>query len=271
MLLLLCAAALARPFRPMLRADLGVSYWDEGLKLAAYPGVQKRLWGEDGSLLFGDTFLRLEGVAAVTPSYTRLGPRVTFSPIAVLELSAHYLPSAYFGSFSSIKGFDDPGTVYTDEVLDGATRGPGLGQVWGAEATVQGKLGPVVVASFGELRGYDVWPAERVEGEYWWEPESELLLSRHDLTLSLNGLLLWEQIFDEEKGRKLYLGGMFSQSASVDTGDLWRRVGPLVNMSFDPRWSLLVLVQAYLDDRVYTTPLPPYLGLRLRRSWLPAG
>lgn len=266
-LLLWCAPARALDFQPMLRADLAGSYWDEGAKVAAYPGAQARLWGDPDSLLFGSTFLRLEGVAAVTPSYARLGPRVTFSPIAVFELSAHYLGSAYFGTFSSIKGFDDPGVVYDDEALDGSVRGPGLGSVWGVEATVQGKLGPVVVATFGDLRGWDVWPAERVVGEYWWEPEVELLLSRHDHTWALNGVLLYEHLFDEQKGRKLYLGGMYSQATSLDTADVWRRVGPMANFSLDSRWSFLLLVQAYVEDRIYTTPLPPYIGARARWTW----
>ncbi len=268
---LLSLTAHASPFKPMLRADLAASYWDEGAKVAAYPGVQKRLWGPDGSVLFGDTFLRIEGVAVLTPSYARLGPRVTFSPIAVFELSAHYLGSAYFGTFSSIKGFDDPDVVYTDDVVDAAVRGPGLGSVWGVEATLQGKVGPVIAATFGELKGWDVWPAERVQGDYWWEPESELLLSWHDNTWALNAVALYEHVFDEERGRKLYLGAMYSQSTGVDTGDRFARLGPMANIAFSDRWGLLILTQAYLDDRIYTEPLPPYIGLRLRHTWKPQG
>lgn len=271
LLLAFTAAALAGPFKPMLRADLAASYWDEGAKIAAYPGVQKRLWGEDGSMLFGDTFLRIEGVASVTPSYARLGPRVTFSPIAIFEISAHYLPSAYFGTFSSIKGFDDPDVVYTDEVVDASVRGPGLGTVGGGEATLQGKVGPVVAAVFGEAKSWWVKPADRVVGDYWWEPESELLLARQDVTLALGAVALYEHVMDEEVGRKIYLGAMYSQSSSVETGDRYVRVGPMVNMSFSTRWSLLVLTQAYLVDRIYTEPLPPYIGLRLRHTWKPQG
>lgn len=264
---LLAGPAQALDFDPMLRADLAASYWDEGAKVAAYPGLQAHLWGAEDSVLFGSTFLRLEGVASVTPSYARLGPRVTFSPIAVMELSAHYLGSAYFGTFSSIKGFDDPAVVYDDDALDASVRGPGLGSVWGVEATLQAKVGPVVVASFGDLKGWDVWPADRVVGEYWWEPESELLLSRHDHTWGLNGVLLYEHVFDEERGRKLYAGAMYSQAQSLDTKDAWRRVGPMVNFSLDRRWSFLLLTQAYVEDRIYTTPLPPYVGVRVRRTW----
>lgn len=259
--------ALAGGFEPMLRADLGASYWDEGAKIAAYPGMQAHLWGEEDSLLFGDTFLRVEAVAVATPSYARLGPRVTFSPIAVFEVSAHYLGSAYFGTFSSIKGFDDPDTIYTDEALDAEERGPGLGTVWGAEATLQGKVGPVVVATFGDVKGWDVWPSEVVDGAYWWEPEIELLLSRHDMTWAINGVLLYEHLFDESIGRKLYVGAMFSRATGIDTGDTWMRVGPMANFSLDRRWSFLLLVQAYLEDRVYTEPLPPYVGARVRWTW----
>lgn len=269
-LLALCLSSPVRAAAPefVLQADVAGSYWDEGFKVAAYPGVQWRLWGEDGSLLFGDTFLKLDAVAEVTPSYARLGPRLTFSPIAVFEMSGHFLPSAYFGTFSSVKGFDDPATVYTDAVLDASPRDSGLGYVWGGDATLRGKVGPVIVASWAELRGWQLKPGDAVVGDYWWEPQSELLIGMTDQTWSINGVLLYEQVFDvagfEPGDRKLYAGAMFNRSSAVGTGDTFMRLGPMVNFQLNPSWAFLVLVQAYLDDRIYTDPLPPYIGARVR-------
>ena len=146
-------------------------------------------------------------------------------------------------------------------------RGPGLGSRWGTDATLQGKVGPIVVASWGELQGWDTWPSAKVQGDYYWEPESELLQSWHDLVWTVNGVLLFEHDWPSPEGRKIYVGAMANRAASVDTGDVWARVGPMVNFSVDERWSVLVLVQPYLQDRIYTTPLPPYVAARLRWSW----
>lgn len=261
---LLSLPVYALELQPVLDVDLGASYWDEGAKIAAYPGVQTHLWGAEDSLLFGSTFLRLDAVASATPSYARLGPRLTFSPIAILETSAWFLPTAYFGTFSSIKGFDDPDAIYTDELLDNLERGPGWGTLWGAEATVQARLWHLVAASWGTVQGWDITAADRITGQYFWEPESELLIGFQDLTWSLNVVLLYEHVFDEELGRKLYLGGVYAQSTSVQTTDSFMRSGLLSNFALNRQWGFLLTVQAYLDDRVYTSPFPPYVALRAR-------
>lgn len=261
---LISLAAHAGGFEPVLKVDVAASYWDEGAKVAAYPGLQARLWGDDDSVLFGDTYLRIEGVAAATPSYARLGPRVVFSPIAIFELSAWALGSSYFGTFSSIKGFDDPAVIYTDDVLDTKARGGGWGTQWGTEATLRAKVGPIIFATYGDLKGWQTWASDVVVGDYYWEPESELLLSMDDLTWSINGVLLYAHDFDQSIGRKLYAGAMFNRATSVDTSDTFMRLGPMANFALNDQWAFLLLVQAYLEDRVYTDPLPPYIGARVR-------
>ncbi|RME22074.1 MAG: hypothetical protein D6798_16690 [Deltaproteobacteria bacterium] len=266
------APAAALELHPAMKADLGVSYWDEGLKLSATPGLQSDpLWGDPDSLLFGSTFLRLEVLAEATPSYARLGPQIVFSPIAILEVSAHYLGSAYFGTFSSIKGFDDPGVVYTDELLDTRPRDAGLGTRWGGEATLQGKVGPVVVAAWGVVRRWDTFPGDGVEGSYFWEPQAELLLAMHDWTWTVDGVVLYEHVFEAHAGRKLYVGGVFDRSTSVESGDTYMRAGLLGNLSLNESWGVLLTVQPYLEDRVYTRPLPPYVAARVRWTLAPPG
>lgn len=268
--LLPLAAVLASPpahaldLQPALKVDLAASYWDEGAKLVALPGVQAGLWGQPDSLLFGDTFLRLEALAEVTPSYGRLGPQLVFSPIAIFEMSAHYVGSAYFGTFSSIKGFDNPDAVYTTELLDTLDRDSGLGTRWGGDATLQGKVGPIIVASWGVLRRWHTVPGADVSGAYFWEPQAELLLAMDDWTWSINGVVLYEHVFDADIGRKLYIGGVIDRSAAVETGDVYARAGLLGNFAIDDVWSVLVTVQPYIQDRVYTSAFPPYAAFRVR-------
>ena len=55
-------------------------------------------------MLFGDTFVQVECICQFTPAYAQVGPSVTFSPIAILDLSAQYIVSPYFGTFSSMIG-----------------------------------------------------------------------------------------------------------------------------------------------------------------------
>ena len=62
-------------------------------------------------------------------------------------------------------------------------------QLAAAEATLRAKVGPIIFATYGDLRGWNTWASDAVVGDYYWEPESELLLSMDDLTWSINGVL----------------------------------------------------------------------------------
>ena len=201
-------------------ASVAASYWSLGLRFAATPGVKFPLWNQEDSVLFSDTALKVECICQFTPAYARIGPSVTFSPIAIFDLSAHYVASPYFGTFASLIGFDDPDTEWSVENLDAAieagNRGTGYATRWGTSATLKAKAGPVIVAFNGQLQGWDVNPADNVVGDYIYEPELDLMIEREDISLGTTGVLLYDKALSED--RQLRVGVMNSTSKAFGTG-----------------------------------------------------
>jgi hypothetical protein len=264
MLLTLIATAAAAEFT--MNASVAASYWPLGLRVDTSPGVKVPLWNQEGSVLFGDTALTVECLCQFTPSYVRVGPKVTFSPIAVLDLSAHYTVSPYFGTFTSLIAFDDPDIIWSDAVLnaetDAGNRGTGMARRWGTSATLKAKVGPVIVAGNGELRGWSFTTSDNVVGEYIYEPETDLLLTRTDTTLSTTGVLLYEKVLSEDKTMRA--GVMDSYTAAMTAGGSMHRLGPMATLSTaGGKWNYLLLLQAQLDHRVHEV-FPPYTALRVQ-------
>jgi hypothetical protein len=113
--------------KPSVSAALGASCWGLGLRGRVTPGLKVALWNEPGSLLFSDTFLRVEVELASSPSFGRVIPTVVFSPIAVLKLSAHAAYTGGYETFSTIKVFDDQDAVEDDPTLAGLENHAGAG------------------------------------------------------------------------------------------------------------------------------------------------
>ncbi|MFT5680407.1 MAG: hypothetical protein ACI8RZ_001313 [Myxococcota bacterium] len=268
MLLALIATASAAEFT--MNASVAASYWPLGLRFETAPGVKIPLWNQEDSVLFGDTSLKLECLCQATPAYARVGPKVTFSPIAILDLSAHYTVSPYFGTFTSFIGFDDPDTAWTPEVMDAkvedGNRGTGLATRWGTSATLKAKVGPIIVAANGELRGWELSTADNVVGGYLYEPETDLLLARSDTTRHTTAVLLYERELSADKAMRV--GAMNSTTASMEAGGRMHRLGPMATLSTaDGTWSYLLLVQAQLEHRVEVEEgkvFPPYVALRAK-------
>ena len=263
--LLLMALPRAAAWEPVLKADLSATYWGIGLAASVTPGVQQRLWGEDGSLLFGDTFVRAEWIGYLTPAYGRTGPKVTFSPIAIFETSASCLGGYYFGNFSTITGFGHPADPYDPGALEArlAYRDDGWNTRCGADATLQAMVGPVIAAAWGGAERWTTWPGERVRSDYFFEPEVEVLISMDDTFWHTDGVLLYQILFDEAKGRTLVVGDMTTWRASADTGDRLLRTGLMAVYSPKAAWTVLFLLQPYLWSRTYGVPLPPYVAAQV--------
>ena len=245
-------------------ASVAGGYWPLGLRFSATPGLKFPLWNQEDSVLFGDTFLQLECLCQATPAYGRIGPSVTFSPIAVFDVTAHYVVSSYFGTFSSLIGFDDPDTVWTDEVLDAeidaGRRGTGWATRWGTDATLKAKAGPVIVALNGELLGWNIHAADNVEGQYVYEPQMDLMLAWKDQVRSTSAVLLVEKGLPEE--RTMRLGLLDSTSKALSTDSSIHRIGPLWTLDSGV-WSYLALVQAQLEHQLQEV-VPPYLAFQVK-------
>lgn len=264
LLALALATAPAHAAEPTFDAALGVSYWGLGLRGAVRPGLKQPLWNQEGSLLFSDTFLHGYVGLEVTPAYARVVPTVVFSPIAVLEVTAHYAYSGWFGTFSTLKAFDRPDADYSDPVLAEMTGAPGTGHRYGGEVTLQGKAGPVIVALWGNAEHWVANPVGGRDGCCFYESERELLFGWEENYVAGNGVALYEA--DLGEGRKLRVGNVTNWSKALSTDDVLLRSGLLAAYTMDEHWTFVLLSQPYLISRVYTTAFPPYTAGQVRWS-----
>lgn len=260
-----CAlVGIAAAVEPRIEASLGASGWALGLRGQFRPGFTQHLWGADDDILFKDTYVRGLAEVSLTPSYGRVGAEIGFSPIAVFETRAHVAFSEYFGTFSSIIGFEDPEAAPTAEALqreaDLGFRDHGWGVRFGGGATLQAQFGPIVIYTDGTLRHWITHPGPAVRGSYFYEPEISLMLAFEDTSFEGLGLLGYE-LPDARADRLLLLGSGTLWSFSTVAGDESLKTGLAGVYRFGgSRWQIIGLVAPYLVDRSFTTPLPPYVA-----------
>lgn len=266
--MLLLLAQLTTPAvaaEPTFNASLSASYWGLGIQGKAGPGVKFALWNQPENILFKDTFLKAELKVQLSPAYARLVPTITFSPIAVLEIEAHYAGSVYFGSFSTIKSFASPDADYADAELEKLTGEAGTGQRGGGTVTLQGAAGPMLFAIWGEAERWSTTPFDGRDGCCFFESERELLFAWEETYFSANGVVLYERVVDADKGAKFRIGNMTNYQTAVVTGDELLRSGLITVYSFDRHWTALLVVQPYLKSRAWPT-FPPYVGAQVSYS-----
>ncbi len=267
-LLLVSAVANAGDLAPNLELRAALSGVRTGLQADLRGGARLGLWGEPDSLLFGDTYFKAQAQLMATPAYLRAGPRLVFQPIAVLELSAFALYDVYFGNFQTIIGFDDPAANYgTNDDMEAlqANQAPGSGFHFGASSTLKAKAGPILVVANGEWSHWKL--AADVQGDWLFEREYELLMGFSDNLLACNGLLLYEIDRDPDDGRLLRLGNITTwRMAMGSTEDMLLRSGLLASLGMGA-WTHSLLVQAYLADRAYSEPFPPFFAYSMK--WAP--
>ena len=266
----------AHALEPTFESDLSLSYFPLGVRYSARPGLKQPLWNaEPGqgakSAILGDTFLHASAVADFTPSYIAIGPKLTFQPAAIFDVSAYTVMSSYYGTFSSFIGYenaDDPWTdEYADAAADAGLRGSGAARVYGASSTLKAKAGNVIIALNGSVESWTISTADNVVGDYVYEPASDLLLERKDQVMSGTALVLYDwQLGD---GRWIYIGPIGVVRSAAETGSKIARAGVLTKLhTRDGRWSYLLLAQPYLIHPVQSVGLP-FLALQARYTFKP--
>lgn len=267
--LLALLTAPAPALEPVLDWTLSGAYWAAGAESTVKAGVRQPLWERPGNLLLDSVFLQGTGVLMVTPAFTRASAEVSFQPLTIFELRARYGAIGYYDAFTAVLIYDDPDAIYDPEANAARDRTTGLATRFALEPTLRMKGGPVVFVGWSVFRWTTLYPGPTTdEGDYWLDPELALLVERDGVTWDHNGLLAAEVNTQEHT---LYIGayGTFRQSPSTD--DAVSRLGPaVVWMPPGGHWSLYGICQLYIEDRVYTQAVPPYVGVRLAWSLNPS-
>lgn len=118
-------------------------------------GWAMRLYDKRGAL-WEPAYLGVKLHTFVSPAYSRVGPQVEFSPLAILNLSATYDLVGYYGTFNQMQSFGTPAADYSDTQLEendgnGASYAT-YGSMVTLSALLQAKAGPIAVRD--NVKGY---------------------------------------------------------------------------------------------------------------------
>jgi hypothetical protein len=118
--------------------------------------------------------------------------------------------------------------------------------------------------AWSDLERWWTTPFAGRDGCCFYEPERELLFAWEETFVSGNGVLLYEVVFDREKGSLLRIGDMTNYQTALATGDELLRTGLLAAWSPNRHWTAAFIARPYLISRAWPEPLPPYLAAQVR-------
>lgn len=269
MLALLALLSTPAPaLEPVLDWTLSGAYWGAGAESTIKAGVRQPLWDRPGNLLLESTYLQANGSIMLTPAYAKGLVEVAFQPAAIFELRAGYGLIGFFDAFTAMLVYDDPAAVYDADANALRDRSTGWASRLKVEPTLRMKGGPVVFVGWSVFRWTVAHPGPTTDtGDYWLDPEFSLLSRLDAVTWDHNALLAGELRSQEHT---VYVGGYGTFRQAPSTDDSTARVGPaVVWMPPGGHWTLYGICQLYLDDRVYTGVVPPYIGVRAAYSFNP--
>jgi hypothetical protein len=103
-----------RPNHRLIYSNLtAVRYNPLGL-VNEFTGGYRYQLAKKRSKLFNDSFLAVQLHTFLSPAYGRIGPKVDIQPLAILNLSATYDFTGYFGNFGLIPSFRSPTDDWSD-------------------------------------------------------------------------------------------------------------------------------------------------------------
>lgn len=128
---------------------------------------------------------------ALTPAQARLGAWIEFSPLSILDIRGGFDPSAYFGTFNSLQGFDSYADPFDKDARDargGASAGTGSRTYIGA--TLKLKAGPILAAVSSD---FEAWRSN-ASGAMFYEPTRDTLLaSDGDGLMNSTSVLMYQR------------------------------------------------------------------------------
>jgi hypothetical protein len=147
------------PLHTFYRVGVAARMNPVGLYTSLTFQVRYRLY-ESPSPALKDNFLGVGPVAFVSPAFVRGGIGVEFQPLSVLQLSASYEGTRWFGNFNHLQSFTSPNADTSDRRLtelagEGASYATS-GTLLTLAALLQFKVGPLAVRSNPRLFRFDL-------------------------------------------------------------------------------------------------------------------
>lgn len=229
MIPLMLSAALAAD-GPSLwaRQGLGVALFPSGALSNTIVELRTPLHRSE-SIVFKDTFIGGGAQLQVSPAFVLVGPRVTFAPIDVFDLTLKGMHGWYFDNGLGTMPFDELSGTLGDERDARADDGV-ASEVWSASAE------PTLKAKVWKLIVFDAWTIDYlsfgrppgVTSAYTYEPLRDLVLSwGQELTFEHQAGVLFEPIGGKDKPF-LRVGPTFRDRWAHFSGDRSTTLGVLV-------------------------------------------
>jgi hypothetical protein len=211
------------------------------------------------SEFFKDNFLTIGLTTQVSPVFAHAGAQVDFQPAAFLKLSGGYHFVGYFGSLGSLRTPTDCGAI--NRVVKGDARcdfhpigfednPEGVSatghRLW-AEATLMGRVGPVIAVATGRAERWLM----NSPGPYWVNELYGLPQARNDTVFTGGGALLYAVLDPEGRRPELLLGAADDLGWSLGPQGFYNRVGPVASLRA-PKWGPWREVTAQLAVLFYT-------------------
>jgi len=158
-------------------------------------GWAMRLYEKRGAL-FEPAYLGAKLHTFVSPAYSRVGPQVEFSPLAILNLSATYDFVGYYGTFNQMASFNTPAIDYSDTQLERNDKDGNTYATYGSMVTLsallQAKAGPIAVRD--NVKGYYTDFKLRDGGTVFYDQTLDILVPDQgwSLTNDLDVLVLFK-------------------------------------------------------------------------------
>jgi len=252
----------AMAVEPVATTFLSVAGWESGLQWQGQGGVKHTLYSDPSSTLFSDVYVQGEVLVQATPDYLRGGAQLEFSPMAMLVFRFRYESSSYFGNVKSVYGFDTAADGYGDAERDQRTNGPGYDTRVTGTAVLRAKVGPAIVATVFDRAWIRQDPGEGVVGEFWYEPEYQMLVAMDDKILQNTTVLLYEKTLETDAVDNLLIGVMSTYRRAQTSEDVIYRAGPmLVVNTHDGDRSVLVIAQPQFVSRTFSA-VKPFFAVR---------
>ncbi len=252
----------ALAIEPVASTSMGISGWESGLRLENKAGAKHTLYSQPESLLFGDVYAQGQVLLQLTPDFVRGGFQLEFSPLAMLVLRFRYESSWYFGNIKTVYGFENASDAYGDAARDQMENGPGHDQRVTGTAVLRAKVGPAIIATVFDRSWVRQFPGAGVTGDYWFDPEHQLLLHLDDKVLQNTTVALYQKELASERIDDVMIGVMSTYRRAQVSQDLMWRAGPMVVVNMNEgRQNVLVLAQPQFVSRTFSAARP-FLALQ---------
>ncbi|MCP3142353.1 hypothetical protein [Pyxidicoccus xibeiensis] len=216
--------------------------------------LQKRL-SDSENMLFRDNFLSGALALKLNPASMKVGPEVTFQPIAMLNVKGTFEYVQYFGAFGYLQSYPGPLGDFSDDARD-LTKDNAYstsGTHFMLEPTVQAKVKSFVVRSKTSIERwnvdlnegdqatfYDAFLDTLVPGKGWvFTNDSDLLmLASPQLTFGARFSAVFPQYEDLAEGvtkpdnSHMRIGPMAAYAFSTDEGGSFNRPTLFVNVAW---------------------------------------